>query len=275
MLDPTMRSRFEALYRVKVDERKRLFERELRQADAQAAARGMFRSGNHVVMNQQAHERELDVRAVLAWQSLCRVHTILGSPLPDTLRDDLKAEMHRRIGETFSELNSRLQSLVRQIGLLNIPVTLDEAHRTVLAKHDIEIDLYVDSLSASNSIQGTNATAHTYNFYGTVGSVQTGANAVANVVQNLGMEDRAALSNALQQVRDAISTASSLEEQQRHEFLEIADECAAQMAAESPNNTKLLTMFNVLGATIQSIASAQPAYQAFKLAVLPLGITLP
>lgn len=114
-----------------------------------------------------------------------------------------------------------------------------------------------------------------YNFYGAVGSVQTGANATANVIQNLGADDRATLSSAIQQVRDALSNAQTVGEQQRKELLEIADECVSQMSASSPNNTKLLTMFNVLGTSIQSIASAQPAYQALKIAVLPLGITLP
>lgn len=114
-----------------------------------------------------------------------------------------------------------------------------------------------------------------YNFYGAVGSVQTGANATANVVQNLGADDRASLLSAIQQVRDALSNSPSVGEQQRSELLEIADECASQMTASAPNNTKLLTMFNVLGTAIQSIASAQPAYQALKGAILPLGITLP
>lgn len=174
----------------------------------------------------------------------------------------------------MGELTSSLDGRTKKSGL-NMPVSLTEAYGAVKAKHDIEVDLYVDSLSRLDEGRATGALMQHYNFYGTVGSVQTGANATANVIQNLGADDRAALSSAVQQVRDALSNAPTVAEQQRKELLEIADECVSQIAASSPNNTKLLTMFNVLGTAIQSIAGAQPAYQALKVAVLPLGITLP
>jgi hypothetical protein len=83
------------------------------------------------------------------------------------------------------------------------------------------------------------------------------------------------LSAALAQVREALGLDVSLPERQKRESLEIADECSTQIASQSPNSTKLLNMFNVLGTAIQSIASAQPAYQALKIALLPLGIILP
>ena len=274
MLDPTLQSRFEGLIKVHMAERQKQFPLELRQIDSQAASHGRLNSGVHILQSKQAHERELEIRTILAWNSLVRVHRTFGCPMPDSLRNDFKAEMRQRIDEIFAELSGSLEERTRKSGL-NIPVSLTEPHRDVLAKHDIEVDLYVDSLSISSPEQGTHPMTHNYNFYGAVGSVQTGANAVANAVQNLGADDRTALSTALQQVRDALSSAPTVGEQQRRELLEITEECASQMAMESPNNTKLLTMFNVLGTTIQSIAGAQPAYQALKVAVLPLGITLP
>ena len=135
-----------------------------------------------------------------------------------------------------------------------------------MSKYDIEVDLYVDSLFVSDPDKGVASMTQNYNFYGNIGSVQTGANSTANVVQNLEPNDRDALLRALQQVRDAIFNASSVEERQREELVEIADECTSQMLTESPDNTELLTMFNVLGTAIQSIASAQPAYQVLKSA---------
>lgn len=128
---------------------------------------------------------------------------------------------------------------------------------------------------ATSQVQGTYPVVNNFNFQGTVGSVQTGANAVANVVQNLGANERAALVSALQKVKEVIEIAPSLAEPQRQQLLEIAHECSSGIESESPNDTKLLAMFNVLGTTIQSIASAQPAYQALKTALLAVGITLP
>lgn len=274
MLDPKLHSRFERLIEVQMAERQKQFPLELRQIDAQAAAHGMLNSSVRILQSKQAHERELDIRTILTWNSLVRVHRTFGCPLPDSLRDDFKAEMHKRIDEIFAELSGSLDECTKKSGL-NMSVSLDDSYRDVVAKHDIEVDLYVDSLSTSSPEQGTHPMTQNYNFYGAVGAVQTGANSVANAVQNLGVDDRTALSTALQQVRDALSSAPTIGEQQRRELLEITEECASQMATESPNNTKLLTMFNVLGTTIQSIAGAQPAYQALKVAVLPLGITLP
>lgn len=274
MLDSTMQARFETLVEVKMAERQKLFPLDLTQIDSQASLRGMLNSSVRILQTQQAHERELEVRAILAWESLVRVHRTFGQPMSDSLRDDLKGEIHKRIDQFMAELTASLNERTNRSGL-NISVSLDDAHRAVTTKHDIEVDLYVDSMSVHNEEKTTGTLMQHYNFYGAVGSVQTGANATANVIQNLGADDRATLSSAIQQVRDALSNAQTVGEQQRKELLEIADECVSQMSASSPNNTKLLTMFNVLGTSIQSIASAQPAYQALKIAVLPLGITLP
>lgn len=111
--------------------------------------------------------------------------------------------------------------------------------------------------------------------YGTVGSVQTGANTVANLVQNLGADGRASLSSALQQFKEAITNETSLAESERQKLLEFAQECTAEISSESPNNTKLLQIFNVLGTTIQSLASAPAAYLVLKTSFLVFGISLP
>lgn len=272
MLDQKLQTRFEQLLDVKVTERRKLFPLELSQFDAQAAAKGMFQSSAHVHRIHHAHQHELDVRSILAWESLVRVHRTFGSPTSDTLRDDLKAEIHRHIDQAMAELTGSMNERLKKIRI-NMAVSLDDSYSATLKKHDVEIDLYVDSLSESD--ESTSTVNQNYHFYGSVGAIQTGANATANLVQNLGTDDRASLTAAIQQVKDALVQAPNLGEQQRRELIEVADECVTQVTSDSPNNTKLLTMFNVLGTTIQSIASAQPAYQALKLAVLPLGITLP
>lgn len=272
MLDPILQTRFVKLVDVKMTERRKQFPLELTQIDSQANARGMFHSSARIFQTQQAHERELEVRTILAWEALVRVHRTLGQPMSETLRDDLKAEIHRHIDQVMAELSGSLDERTKKSSL-NMSVTLDDAHRFAIEKHDVEVDLYVDSLPTVTG--GTSTMTQNYHFYGAVGSVQTGANATANVIQNLGTDDRASLASAIQQVREAISSAPSVGIEQRRELIEIADECSSQMSSSTPNNTKLLTMFNVLGTAIQSIASAQPAYQALKVAVMPLGITLP
>lgn len=274
MLDELVLTRFNQLIDVRIAERSKQFPVDLAQIDRHAAAQGAFHSSSRLLQLHQAHERELEVRAIIAWESLVRVHKTLGCPLSETLREDLKSEIARVIQATHKELSDTLQERLQKTQV-KVELSLNDAYSRTTRKHEVEIDLYVDSLGITQTTEGKHPMTQNYNFYGNVGAVQTGANAVANVIQNLGAEDRAALSSAIKQVRDALGGEASLSPQQRQELLEIADECSAQLGASSPNNTRLLSMFNVLGTAIQSIASAQPAYQALKVALLPLGITLP
>ncbi|WP_144409301.1 hypothetical protein [Pseudoxanthomonas suwonensis] len=271
MLDANFINRYSRLLEARTAERLRQFPSELRQISARAAQRGIFHSSVHASQVHQAHERELEVRAILAWESLARVQRTLGTQPDGTLRQDLKRQLSSQVNSFCAELSQSLQQQLQRLPR-NQVLSLDAMRQHLIQKHDVEIDLYVDSLM--NSPEQDSAQAQ-YNFYGSVGAVQTGANAQANVVQNLGADDRAALTESLTLIRDALQQASDLAETQRQELLEIAAECETQVVADSPNNTKLLTMLTILGTAVQSIASARPAYQALRTALFPLGITLP
>ncbi|MGZ5056952.1 MAG: hypothetical protein ACXWF8_16080 [Methylobacter sp.] len=132
----------------------------------------------------------------------------------------------------------------------------------------------LDSLSSPQD-QGNYPMTHNYNFYGNVGSVQTGDSTTANIIQNLSINERASLAAALQQFKETIESAPSLTEPQRQELLKVVQKCYSQIDNESSSDSTLLDAFNILGIAIQSISSAQPAYQALKTAFLALGIALP
>lgn len=51
--------------------------------------------------------------------------------------------------------------------------------------------------------------AHSYNFYGAVGAVQTGANAVSNITQSLGADDKERLKQALREVQAELAACSA------------------------------------------------------------------
>lgn len=129
--------------------------------------------------------------------------------------------------------------------------------------------------ASTSQIQDTSPMTIIFNNYGNVGSVQAGANTVANVVQNLGANGRASLSTALQQFKDAIEIEPSLTEPERQKLLEIAQEYTSEISSESPDDTKLHKIFDVLGTTIQSLASAPDAYLVLKASFLVFGIGLP
>lgn len=274
MLEQLLLDRFNQLLDVRQSERRKQFPIELSQIDRQAAARGAFHSSTRVLQIHAAHERELEVRGIIAWECLVRVHRTLGCPVSGTIREDMKSEIDRTIDGIYKELNISFGEVLKK-SKGQMELSLDDAWSRCKKKHEIEADLYVDSIERSLPKEGGHPMTQQYNFYGNVGAVQSGPNAIANVVQNLGAEDRATLAAAIAQVREILGTDTTLPATQRQELIEIADECSTQIGAQSPNSTKLLSLFNVLGTAIQSIASAQPAYQALKVALLPLGITLP
>lgn len=271
MLDQNLSDRFSRLADVRIAERDKEFSCELRQMGAQAARRGMFNSGHHASQILQAHERELEIRTIIAWESLVRAHKILGSDLGNDIAAEFKAELHRKINSFASDLSISLQYYLRRLSRA-IPMSLADAKEHVTKKHDIEIDLYGDSLKDGEMDRESTAQ---YNFYGSVGAVQTGASSSANVVQNISASDQAAMVRALCLAREAIRGSDDFGDVKRNELLQIVDECESELGSGSPNNTKLLTMFMVVATSIQTIASAQPAYQGLKAALLPLGVTLP
>jgi hypothetical protein len=214
---------------------------------------------------------------MLAWQCLVRAYQILGAPTSADLRTDLKNELNIYITQASNELKGSLAK-----GLLSVSRSGDfsakgssviqEAIHHSEQKHDIEIKLYVDSLDRRSTL--VTGTSTQYNFYGNVGAVQTGDSSTANIVQNLGDGDKSALLEALALTRDAITAAAELPDIKRRELVEITKECEGAIKCGEPNNTKLLTLFNVLALTVQSLASAQPAYDALKTALLPLGVRI-
>lgn len=272
MLDQTFRDRFTRLLDVRISERVEQFKAELMHLDRQAASKGMFTSGYHASQVRQAHERELEVRTIITWESLVRAHKTLGIHLGGETAAEFKSVLHSEINKYYAELSASLRSYEKRLPV-PVPMDLAGAKSHVTNKHDVEIDLYVDSLMNGNADQ--QAASSQYNFYGVVGTVQTGASSQANVVQNIGASDQEALLKALELTDTALRNAAQLGERQRSELLEIVAECKTELGSTSPNNTKLLTMFGVLATSVQAVASAQPAYHALKAALLPLGVTLP
>jgi hypothetical protein len=59
------------------------------------------------------------------------------------------------------------------------------------------------------------------------------------------------------------------------EVVAVVEETRSELLVDRPNRTKLQAFFSVITSTIQTLASAQPAYQALKTALLPFGVILP
>jgi len=237
--------------------------------DAKAAMSGSFHSGGRLWDNQQAIAQDLRTRGVIIWAALVRAHRALGAPNDGALRQDLKEAFGLAFDLEADALTNMLNEILAK-SAIKAGLSLADVAAETRHKHELEVDLYVDSLAPAA------APAHlpVYNFYGAVGAVQTGAASVAHVVQNLNAGDKASLVAALDEVKTAFATAPA-PPPNRDELIEIADECVAEVQSASPNNSRLRGMFDVLSSSVQAIASAPGAYQALKVALVPLGILLP
>ena len=183
--------------------------------------------------------------------------------------------MANHITEYHAELTEILsQNLSMSISIDQVSLDQDRDH--AIQKHEVEIDLYLEALTQTvQAAEEQPAAAQQYNFYGAVGAVQTGARASANIVQNLDQGDKDALIQALELAREAVDHAQEIADIQKQEVSSIVDDINSELHSGAPNNTKLRALFTTIGTSIQTLASAQPAYQALKGALIPLGILLP
>ena len=273
MLDPTLVDRYTKLTQVGLAAREEPLATAIRGIGFEMARRGLPHSSIHATQLKEVHEHELETRVGIVWSSLRRAREVLGPGAGPDVREDLKAEIIGQVRRIGAELSGSLSGRAQGITLGYMP-SLTAAIDRAVAQQEIEIDLYVDSLANDRSSEA-NVVHHTYTFNGNVGSVQTGANSQATVFQALNSGQRVALSQAVDQVKIAIRQSEEMPDRQRTELLEIAEDCQTQMNSDTPNNTKLFNGFLVLATGIQAVASAQPAYQALRLALMPLGISLP
>ena len=275
MLSPKLTERVNRLLDVKLTERRHILEAEIEAAKSVHNARGMLMSGAYVKCIQNICIRELEVRGVLAWQDLVRVMNLLGDETNQQTSSDLKTYLQSRVHFYCEELNEILSRNLFDLVPLE-SVTLTPARDHVVEKHEIEIDLFIDAAETNRNATDlrTSVTA-SYNFYGNVGSVQSGDGAAANVVQNLGAGEREALIQALNLARDALIAAVGIAPGKRAELVAVVKEATEELNNATPNNTKLHSFLTVIGTTVQSLASAPGAYAALKTTLLPFGISLP
>ena len=135
----------------------------------------------------------------------------------------------------------------------------------------------MDSLSQGiSTVRGAaGSTQSSYVFHGPIGFVQTGAGSSANVVQNLGADDKKALLNAIQDIKQLLEKAKEMAASDRQELTELLQESSNELKKPKPNSMRIRAILTQIGQAIQIFASLRPAYQSLKAALLSLGITLP
>lgn len=246
---------------------------------SEMTVRGMGRSGAAFLGVQILCVKDITVATEGAWQSLWRVVSNLGIQPSPGLAEDLKVELRAQLEPHIAHVKSVLETDgPRALGgpagelLDQARDALRAAFEQALTKVSVEIDLFVES---SLRLAQGGAPGPVFNIYSPVGAILTGANATANVIQNLDQDDRAALLRALVEFKQSVTSQEGLAPRARSEIVELIDEGAAELAREKPNSLRLTSVLTAVATTVQTAAGLQPAYQALKAVLAPLGISLP
>jgi hypothetical protein len=193
MIDKVMKERISKLIEVACYKRRQIFPRSVGQFKATTIPNNSFMTSTTMKEIKQMCANELELRAAIIWKSIVRVCRDLPGTASDLLGSDLKQEFSKYLNSTADELTSYLSQQLNVFSKFpgkNEWASLNETYNYLIQKHEVEIDLYIEYVTTQKE---EIAVPPRYNFYGNVGAVQTGANALANVVQNLSEGDKTAL----------------------------------------------------------------------------------
>jgi hypothetical protein len=248
--------------------------RALREAQSLFAKNGTLGSSMAIQSYARTGGDELAIRAGSIWRAIQRSHaSMVGTADASTLAD-LKQLAAQHVNAQASTVAAICNERLGPAGNLRNPQFKDMITNGVqkraaelLAGINIEIQFYLDSLRQRAS---ATPAGPVYNFHGAIGSVQTGANAVANVQLSAG--DRDQLIRALEDLMRAITSNGEIAETNRVQTVELVDDAYTALRAERPNPSKVAALLGGVGSTIQSVASLRGAMDLVRDTAQRIGL---
>ena len=156
------------------------------------------------------------------------------------------------------------------------PVTLDRNTHLTTFEAEPFLPLLEVSTQKKVSMKSPDQPAGqpTFNFYGSVGAIQTAPNAVAHVRQQGGERDFSVLVDALMQLRNAVSAADGIDANQREKLITDIAASDAEIKRGVKDETALLKWLAGIGSIVQTLGSAQPAWEVLRAAARSVGLPL-
>lgn len=265
--------------RLEIGEQNARLQGEIIRIRSEMAARGMLNSGNTLHKVAQACADAARDRGQIAWQTLYRFVTTAGVHYYDGLAEDLKTVVSEFLPLALGDLKGyprqEAQRLSNQNAAAQLEQMVEDARAATLAKIKNEIDLFAVSIKNRQAMTPEKPDTQVFNIYSPVGSIQTGANAVAYVTQNIDTATKDKLNEALSAIEEALARIDTLPTHPKAEVVEIVREAKAEIAKSEPNTTKLRSLLSTTATSIQTVASMKPAYELLKTGLAYLGVTLP
>jgi hypothetical protein len=258
-----------AAQRIRLDllERQDVLTSQIRTIKAEMSERGALLSGMTIARVTDAVRAEARIRAELAWQTVAQVISSRALSIDPSLVDEVKDFVEAQLRAGSPDLEIQLTSAGDLLGRPS--ASAEPFVASAVERIHSEIDL---ALAASRDRQQQSGST-TINIYQPFGIIQTGDHAQASF--SVSIDDRHAISDALNVVRRALAEAPDLADTIRQESLQVVDETTTELAKPAPNGLKLRAGMSAVATTIQTLGSAGAAYQVLKGAAALVGLQLP
>jgi len=151
MLDPKILDRARRLIQTEFDKRLQILPKEISRIKREMAIKNMLPSRGTLKKIHNICAEEVAVMSKTVLDSIMRAHKAVGSPLTGTLAADIKNEANHFIGKITEEISQKMADGMHSMNkgpVRNDAFNLNDAKAIAIQETEVEVDLYVDSLTS-------------------------------------------------------------------------------------------------------------------------------
>ncbi len=179
MLDLKVTELARNMIQIQFDECRKQLRQDIMRVKNEMATRRILDSTMTLMRIYDLYINEMQIRASVVMRVFIRILSTIEVHPFEELASDLKREMEKYLFDILSELNKDLLQTVGSIKSVvigeQVDKLLDNAYGHALKKIGTEIELFVLSLNRAKEREGQSSSSQAvYNFYSSVGAVQTG-----------------------------------------------------------------------------------------------------
>ncbi len=157
MLDSKILDRARRLIQLRFNQHKKNLPNEISHIKQKMNVANSLHSSTTLKKIHDACAQELAIRAKIVWESIVRAREAVGSPLTETLAADIKEEVNHFIEEITKEVGEKMASAMHFMERDAQRYNLNDTRDTAIQEMNIEVDLYVDSLTVeSKNLESVN-----------------------------------------------------------------------------------------------------------------------
>lgn len=230
------------------------------------------RGAGHVARLSGVYVRHLQLVQLGIFESLRDVHTCFDLGLSD----DVQSEFLRLADDTYQGWVRGMEgSFARHLGRSGLPVSPLDWGSVVAATQaglSNSVRRYFWNLENLPTMKQEAVSSTTININAPGNVVQTGAGSIAHMHAGWAPADVAAAVHALAQLRDAMKADPSVSEGLLVELVNHVESIVHEVQSTAPRGANITRWLAGLGASVQAVASLQPAWKAVQAAMKLLGL---